>query len=221
VYRKNFTSYEVLGKQYHLPYDEEPEHPTEERILMKATLLFALKGYYGTTTKTISEAAGVTEGAFYRHFPSKQALWEAVINHAVRLYQLYHERLGEELGKVKTFTEGLNLIFTEPLSMHNIFTIYAFALVSNSQLWNEQAGEAFRNDFMATSINFHKAWLDDFIARGLAQPFDTELIASLFACVVVTGLNLRGQELLGREMPFALAERFEHLRTLILQLAGA
>lgn len=51
-----------------------------ERLLSAASALFAQRGYRGTTTKDIAEAAGITERTLFRHVPSKAALFrEAVI----------------------------------------------------------------------------------------------------------------------------------------------
>ncbi len=51
------------------------------RQLLDAALgLFSRKGYGGTTTKEIAAAAGVTEAIIFRHFPSKQALYSAVLD---------------------------------------------------------------------------------------------------------------------------------------------
>jgi AcrR family transcriptional regulator len=54
----------------------------EERraaILGAALPLFARKGFAATTTKQIAAAAGVSEGLIFRHFPSKAALYEAIL----------------------------------------------------------------------------------------------------------------------------------------------
>jgi AcrR family transcriptional regulator len=48
-------------------------------ILEAATTAFAAKGYEGARTLEIAEAADVSEALLYRHFPSKQALYEAVL----------------------------------------------------------------------------------------------------------------------------------------------
>jgi AcrR family transcriptional regulator len=41
--------------------------------------LFARKGFAGTTTKEIAEAAGVSEALVFKHFPSKAALYEEIL----------------------------------------------------------------------------------------------------------------------------------------------
>lgn len=51
------------------------------RQLLDAALeLFSRKGFGGVTTKEIAAAAGVTEAIIFRHFPSKQALYTAVLD---------------------------------------------------------------------------------------------------------------------------------------------
>ena len=49
----------------------------EERklqILRVAVSLFSQKGFGGTTTREIAQAAGVSEAMVFRHFATKQAL---------------------------------------------------------------------------------------------------------------------------------------------------
>jgi TetR/AcrR family transcriptional regulator len=51
------------------------------RQLLDAALeLFSRKGFDGTTTKEIAAAAGVTEAIIFRHFPTKTALYTAVLD---------------------------------------------------------------------------------------------------------------------------------------------
>ena len=49
------------------------------QILEIALNVFSHKGFNGATTKEIAAAAGVTEAIIFRHFPSKQALYQAVL----------------------------------------------------------------------------------------------------------------------------------------------
>lgn len=56
----------------------------EERrrqILQVAMSLFSRRGFRGTTTKEIAQAAGVSEAMVFRHFANKQELYSAIIDH--------------------------------------------------------------------------------------------------------------------------------------------
>ncbi len=49
------------------------------QIMKVATALFARRGYNGTTTRQIAERAGVSEAIIFRHFPSKEELYWAIL----------------------------------------------------------------------------------------------------------------------------------------------
>ena len=50
-----------------------------ERIEEAAQELFIKRGYNATTTREIAEAVGLTAGALYSHYPSKDSLFAAVV----------------------------------------------------------------------------------------------------------------------------------------------
>jgi AcrR family transcriptional regulator len=52
---------------------------TSHRILTQAMRIFLEKGYHGTSIDDITQAAGVTKGALYWHFKSKEALLKTII----------------------------------------------------------------------------------------------------------------------------------------------
>jgi AcrR family transcriptional regulator len=56
----------------------------EERrmqILAVAVTLFSKRGFSGTTTREIAQAAGVSEAMVFRHFATKQELYSAILDH--------------------------------------------------------------------------------------------------------------------------------------------
>jgi AcrR family transcriptional regulator len=52
---------------------------TRAALIDVATELFATKGYEATAIPAVLDAAGVSRGALYHHFASKEALFEAVL----------------------------------------------------------------------------------------------------------------------------------------------
>jgi AcrR family transcriptional regulator len=60
------------------------QHRSEEtrnKILEAATHLFSKAGYDATGVAEICQAAGVSKGAFYHHFPTKQAVFMELLNY--------------------------------------------------------------------------------------------------------------------------------------------
>src|SRR5512145_2627570 len=48
-------------------------------IVTAATKVFAENGFHGTTTRELAKAAGVSEALLYKHFPSKESLYAAML----------------------------------------------------------------------------------------------------------------------------------------------
>lgn len=57
-------------------------------LIQAATTLFAKKGFNGTTTKEIAKAAGVSEALVFKHFPTKRALYAAILAEKVTVSEL-------------------------------------------------------------------------------------------------------------------------------------
>src|SRR5262245_39724679 len=67
---------------------------TREKILQAATHLFTVKGYHDTKVDEIVRTAGVTSGAFFHHFRSKEELAFAVLD-------WYLEQRRHELAQIE------------------------------------------------------------------------------------------------------------------------
>ena len=61
--------------------DESPSRGEQTRlqIIQAATSLFIRQGYHGTSMRQVAQAAGIALGGIYNHFPSKEALFVAIL----------------------------------------------------------------------------------------------------------------------------------------------
>jgi AcrR family transcriptional regulator len=70
--------------------------PVKERLLSVATRLFARHGFEGTSVQDIVDAAGVTKGAMYHYYGSKDDL----------LFEVYHQLLSMQLSHLEEIAAG-------------------------------------------------------------------------------------------------------------------
>lgn len=72
----------------------------QAEIIRAAALLFAEKGFNGTKTREISSEAGVSEALIFKHFPSKEDLYAAILAKESPVPQL--------ISQVKDFAQNHN-----------------------------------------------------------------------------------------------------------------
>lgn len=77
---------------------------TRGAILAAANALFAGRGFSATSVDDIARAAGVAKGAVYHHFPSKEAVFEAVFEAAS------HSLVGPVIAAAMTAPDELDSI---------------------------------------------------------------------------------------------------------------
>ena len=91
-----------------------------DQIIDAAIALFGARGYNGTTTRALADAAGVSEATIFKHFPTKDALHSEAFSSRVidtqdeliaELRALAAERKDEALLKrvVSAIIEGLEI----------------------------------------------------------------------------------------------------------------
>ncbi len=56
---------------------------TRESIIVEASKLFAIRGYFGTSTRDIADAVGVRQPTIFFHFSNKQAIVEELLHYSL------------------------------------------------------------------------------------------------------------------------------------------
>jgi len=80
-----------------------------QSIIEAVREVFAEKGFDGTTTRALAHAAGVSEALLYRHFPSKESLYAAVL---------------DACAKGPTFVEFNRILALEPSSATLVIMVH-------------------------------------------------------------------------------------------------
>jgi AcrR family transcriptional regulator len=96
-----------MGKIHQSP--KMPAETRREQLMRSAAKLFAEKGYEGTSTEEIARRAGLTKGALYFHFKSKEDMLFALVSAMEDRHREAFERLAA--GKI-TPSGYLKALFT-------------------------------------------------------------------------------------------------------------
>ncbi|MDR0839599.1 MAG: TetR/AcrR family transcriptional regulator [Oscillospiraceae bacterium] len=212
-----FSVFRIFGTDYSIPYLSD-KRGTKEDILVYSTVLFAMRGYADVSMKDIAAEIGIQSASLYNHFPSKEAIWRAVVAHTEKLYRLYHDKLAKSLESAGSLEEVLEIIFCEPEKMSNSFTCFAFSLIQSEQFRDEEAWRVFRETFVEYAIDVLSAGFDRCVRLGFAPEFDTRAVSTAFLYCVLQQVNAFTQMLMGREVSYDPRELLKRYRAHLLRM---
>lgn len=75
------------------------ETSTKEKILDTALELFSEKGFLAVTTQEIAEKVGIKAPSLYKHYESKQAIFDAILDKINQRYKSQANVLTEKYSK--------------------------------------------------------------------------------------------------------------------------
>ncbi len=159
-------------------------------ILEQATILFSRDGFDSVTTRQIAEACGMSEAALYRHFPSKEGIYQAVLD---SLLERIHcpdlfERLSKEDNLETILREIAGFLLTFLRENDDLYRLLLFAVLRG----DEKAREIYlrlRGDFMM----FLTRQLERFEEKGILYDIRPNITARCFIGMVMdcaSGFNL-------------------------------
>jgi len=154
-----------------------------EQILEVATALFAQQGFQGTTTKVIAEKSGVTEALIFRHFPSKEDLYWAVIERKINCAAPL-ERLLENLEAGGDDLDVLSRVAFEVLERRTKDQTLS-RLLLYSALEKHELSERFFRNYIANYFEVLARFVREGIAAGRFRNVDPLLAARGFLGMVV------------------------------------
>lgn len=137
---------------------------TAQRILDVAEPLFAARGYEGTSLREIARGAGIREPGLYNHFKGKQALYEAVLDRALRPMA---EAIETHLGSAAEGADPTGLHASLPEMMTDLLVEHP-AMAALFQ-------QALQGDADSTGTRLVRGWLDRLFQLGVDALREVEI----------------------------------------------
>lgn len=163
---------------------------TRARLLDAAAAGFAEQGYDGTSVAEICDRAGVSKGAFYHHFASKQDLflellgrWLDVLDHQLEEMRSEEAAIPQQL---LTMTEMIQHVFRAAEDQLPVFLEFWARATHDPAIWEATIApyRRYRRTFAEM--------IETGVAEGTLRPVDADttarVVVSLAIGVVVQGL---------------------------------
>lgn len=169
----------VKGVRLSPPQAPEVLRPTRGRILDAAEHLFAEHGYDSVSMPMIAEASGITAGAIYKHFESKEDLFFEVVVRAVQTVAIAPERPSDGATELPRILAAYT---TQPFRLLRRFAVeihYASAKHSRVRRLLRKALDGNIGQIRESIVRAQRA--------GALEPADSELLACA-VMVFVMGL---------------------------------
>ena len=163
---------------------------TKQMILEEALNLFSTNGYDGVTIKDIAKAVGIKDSSLYKHFKSKQELYDSLLkemnerfDETVSLYRLPQgeiKKVAEEYGRndLVWLKQACKTVFLFFLKDPKASQFRKMLMIE--QYKNSTAASALRNWFMDSSMKFQTELFTEMIAQGYYRDGPADIIALQF-----------------------------------------
>jgi len=161
------------------------EKGTKEKIFDAAVELFAERGYDRVSVRDIARAVGLTEGAVYKNYSSKEEILESIFAYIEgRIYPQAPEGSVDAIVEALSFEEILESVPRFMIADQNLARITRIMLIELYH--NEKIGNYFRRELIERPIDETEVLFRKLMERGKIRPCNPRTVATLFISYLVS-----------------------------------
>lgn len=155
------------------------------QILRVAVKLFSQKGFGGTTTREIAQAAGVSEAMVFRHYATKDELYSAILDHkACSGDSMNPEAMVAEALKLKDDRAVFQQLALGALNHHESDPEFQ-RLLLHSALEGHELAEIFFEKFVRRVYELLGSYITERQRDGAMTQLDPAIVVRAFIGMVI------------------------------------
>lgn len=179
---------------------EKEKISTKQRIIEESLVLFVQNGYNGTSVKKIAEAVGIKDSSIYKHFRSKQEIFDQIVVAMSLRIQNMSSQMGipgddniDEMAKYYAdFSKEKLIGLTRNVVMFYLtdtFVVQFRKLAMREQYSNQMIYDAYQSFYMESSIEFMTILFKEMSEKGILKKSDPETMAYFFYSPIFLLMN--------------------------------
>ena len=160
---------------------------TRQKILDKALELFSARGYDPVSVGEIAKAVGIKAPSLYNHFPSKQAIFDAIVESTAAHYEKDTGEISIHVQDVKqdfalfahisedALVEKVRQIFFYSLHDHTVSQFRQ--MMTLEQFRSPELAELYSQRYVDRMIDYHADIFRTLISLGILRAEDPDTLA--------------------------------------------
>ena len=176
------------------------QEDTKQRILDKALELFAAHGYDSVSVGEIAAAVGIKAPSLYNHYPSKQAIFDAIVEFTAEQYETDTGKMDVHVQNVTQDIPAFLEISEEALfgKVRHIFeyslrneTISRFRrMMTIEQFRSGKLAALYSRRYVDRMLEYHAGIFRALIACGEIHAEDPDTLAMMYVAPVLTLIGI-------------------------------
>ena len=193
---------------------------TKHKILDEALTLFAQKGYANVYVNDIAERVGIKAPSLYKHYKSKQAIFDAIIDEMNRRFEEQAGALNisginpsddaeiySKMNEESMIELGKNLFL---YYLHDDYTKRFRKMLTIEQFNNEELASVYQSQYYDKPLSYQGMLLGFLVAQGILVTDNVSIMTIHFYAPIYMLLTVCDRE--PRREKEALGILEEHLR---------
>lgn len=165
-----------------------------EEILKVALVEFSKKGYEGALLRDIAASLGITKPALYKHFESKEALWNEMIDYVERYY-LEHISAVSDIRIPKDWDEFRELSLKQiQFTLNDDMVMNIRRLLTKEQFRNEKMSAFATKYFITNNEQRYQKIFEGMMEIGILKQRNSKILALQFTAPVTVMIHLCDRE---------------------------
>jgi len=182
---------------------------TKEMILSAALDMFSQNGYAGANIRELSLSLGLVKSGIYKHFESKEAIWNALLD---RMIAYYGEHFGsaEHLPPVPDSLEDFVSMTMRMvnLTIHDEKIVKTRKVLTLEQYRDERARDLATKHFLTGLTEMFTPLFAGMMDKGLLRKDDPKMLAFAYTAPISALIHLCDREPDKMEEAMAQVETF-------------
>ena len=182
---------------------------TKERILVAALEMFSQNGYAGTNIRELSASLGLVKSGVYKHFESKEAIWNALLDQMITYYA-DHFGSAEHLPPVPDSVEELVTMTMQMVNftVHDEKVIMTRKVLTLEQFRDSRARELATKHFLTGLTDIFTRIFTGMMDKGLLRKDNPEMLAFAYTTPISALIHMCDREPEKTEEAIRQAEAF-------------